>query len=103
MALLLVPLIPLPLLLVYLFAQLAQFRQRKAKGDGAHPKKTTAKRKSTAVTASVPEEEASTVAGSGGAPAPTPGAVQVGGVLPEIAHVPCCAAAFLFPYRGVVS
>ncbi|XP_054982112.1 pericentrin isoform X4 [Sorex araneus] len=57
-------------------AKLAQFRQRKAKGDGTHPKKTTAKRKSTAVSAPVPEEEASTVAGPGGLPAQRPGAVQ---------------------------
>uniref|UniRef100_A0A8C7AUQ9 Pericentrin/AKAP-450 centrosomal targeting domain-containing protein n=1 Tax=Neovison vison TaxID=452646 RepID=A0A8C7AUQ9_NEOVI len=36
--------------------QLAHFRQRKTKGDGAHPKKKTAKRKGPAVDAPVQEE-----------------------------------------------
>ncbi|XP_074120580.1 pericentrin isoform X3 [Sminthopsis crassicaudata] len=38
-------------------AKLAQFRQRKAKGDGAGPKKKAAKRKNAPVPAAVPEEE----------------------------------------------
>ncbi|XP_029422958.1 pericentrin isoform X2 [Nannospalax galili] len=37
-------------------AKLANFRQRKTKGDGPHSKKKTAKRKSSAVNAPVPEE-----------------------------------------------
>ncbi|XP_044106683.1 pericentrin isoform X3 [Neovison vison] len=37
-------------------AKLAHFRQRKTKGDGAHPKKKTAKRKGPAVDAPVQEE-----------------------------------------------
>lgn len=55
----------LPLLLLYVFAQLAQFRQRKTKGDCAHSKKKTAKGKSSAVAAPVPEERP--VAPEGGA------------------------------------
>ncbi|ELK03604.1 Pericentrin [Pteropus alecto] len=46
-------------------AKLAQFRQRKTKGDCAHSKKKTAKGKSSAVAAPVPEERA--VAPEGGA------------------------------------
>lgn len=46
----------MPLLLLDVFAQLAHFRQRKTKGDGAHPKKKTAKRKGPAVDAPVQEE-----------------------------------------------
>ncbi|XP_029796446.1 pericentrin [Suricata suricatta] len=45
-------------------AKLAHFRQRKTKGDGAHPKKKTAKRKGPAVDAPVQEE--SPVATDGG-------------------------------------
>lgn len=48
--------LPLSLLLLYIFAQLAHFRQRKAKGDCAHSKKKTAKRKSSTVDAPVQEE-----------------------------------------------
>lgn len=48
--------LPLPLLLLYVFAQLAHFRQRKTKGDCTHPKKKTAKRKGPAVDAPVQEE-----------------------------------------------
>lgn len=50
------PHLPLPLLLLYVCAQLAHFRQRKTKGDCAHPKKKTAKRKGSAVDAPVQEE-----------------------------------------------
>lgn len=46
----------LPLLLIYVFAQLAHFRQRKTKGDGSHSEKKTAKRKGSAVDAPVQEE-----------------------------------------------
>lgn len=46
----------LPLLFLYVFAQLAHFRQRKTKGDCAYPKKKTAKRKGPAVDAPVQEE-----------------------------------------------
>ena len=48
--------LPLPLLLIYIFAQLAHFRQRKTKGDSSHSEKKTAKRKGSAVNASVQEE-----------------------------------------------
>lgn len=48
--------LPLSLLLLYIFAQLAHFRQRKTKGDCAHSKKKTAKRKSSTVDAPVQEE-----------------------------------------------
>lgn len=58
----------LPLLLLYVFAQLAQFRQRKTKGDCAHPKKKTAKGKGSAVAAPVPPvPEERPVAPAGGA------------------------------------
>lgn len=50
------PHLPLSLLLLYIFAQLAHFRQRKTKGDCAHSKKKTAKRKSATVDAPVQEE-----------------------------------------------
>jgi pericentrin len=56
MVLLLFSHIPLPLLLLYIFAQLAHFRQRKTKGDCAHSQKKTAKRKGSTVDASVQEE-----------------------------------------------
>lgn len=46
----------MPLLLIYIFAQLAHFRQRKTKGDSSHSEKKTAKRKGSAVNASVQEE-----------------------------------------------
>lgn len=48
--------LPLPLLLLHVLAQLAHFRQRKTKGDCAHSKKKTAKRKGSAVHAPVQEE-----------------------------------------------
>lgn len=58
----------LPLLLLYVFAQLAQFRQRKAKSDCAHSKKKTAKGKGSAVPAPVPPvPEERPVAPEGGA------------------------------------
>lgn len=50
------PHLPLSLLLLCIFAQLAHFRQRKTKGDGAHSKKKTAKRKSAPVDAPVQAE-----------------------------------------------
>lgn len=46
----------LPLLFLYVFAQLAHFRQRKTKGDCVHSKKKTAKRKGSSVDAPVQEE-----------------------------------------------
>lgn len=49
------PHLPLPLLLLYVSAQLAHFRQRKTKGDRAHSKKKAAKRTGPAVDAPVPE------------------------------------------------
>ena len=48
--------LPLPLLLLCIFAQLAHFRQRKTKGDYTHSKKKTAKRKGPAVDAPIQEE-----------------------------------------------
>lgn len=54
--LLLLPCLPLSLLLFYISAQLAHFRQRKTKGDCTHSKKTPAKRKGTTVNAPVAEE-----------------------------------------------
>lgn len=48
--------LPLSLLPLYVFAQLAHFRQRKTKGDCAHSKKKTAKRKGSTVDAPVQEE-----------------------------------------------
>lgn len=61
--------LPLSLLLLHIFAQLAHFRQRKTKGDCAHSKKKTAKRKGLAVHASVQEES------------PSPVVTQEGGLL----------------------
>lgn len=58
--------LPLPLLLLYVFAQLAHFRQRKTKGDCANSEKKTSKRKGSAVDAPVQEE--SPVAGRGLSP-----------------------------------
>uniref|UniRef100_A0A8D0MAJ2 Pericentrin/AKAP-450 centrosomal targeting domain-containing protein n=1 Tax=Sus scrofa TaxID=9823 RepID=A0A8D0MAJ2_PIG len=63
--LLLFPRLPLPLPLLYLCAQLAHFRQRKTKGDCAHSKKKTAKRKGPAVDAPVQEESAVAAADGG--------------------------------------
>lgn len=56
MVLLLFPRLPLLLLLLSIFPQLANFRQRKTKGDCPNSKKKTAKRKGSAVHASVQEE-----------------------------------------------
>ncbi|CAI9176048.1 unnamed protein product [Rangifer tarandus platyrhynchus] len=47
-------------------AKLAHFRQRKTKGDCAHPKKTPSKRKGTAVNAPVAEESPIAAPGDGG-------------------------------------
>lgn len=63
--LLLFPRLPLPLPLLYLCAQLAHFRQRKTKGDCAHSKKKTSKRKGPAVDAPVQEESAVAAADGG--------------------------------------
>lgn len=54
--LLLFPRLPLLLLHLQILPQLANFRQRKTKGDGPNSKKKTAKRKGSAVHASVQEE-----------------------------------------------
>ncbi|XP_060054826.1 pericentrin isoform X4 [Erinaceus europaeus] len=69
-------------------AKLAQFRQRKAKGDGANPKKKTAKRKSEAVPAPVPEEEGTVAAGApraagGASPSPPLSGVPAGPAAPR--------------------
>ena len=64
--LLLLPCLPLSLLLFYISAQLAHFRQRKTKGDCTHPKKTPAKRKGTTVNAPVAEESPVATPGDGG-------------------------------------
>lgn len=56
--LLLFPCLPLPVPLAIFPEQLAQFRQRKAKGDVAQPQKKAAKRKGSAVHAhDLPQEE----------------------------------------------
>lgn len=57
--------LPLPLLLLHIFAQLAHFRQRKTKGDCAHSKKKTAKRKGSTIDAPVQEESPVTTEDSG--------------------------------------
>lgn len=64
--LLLLPCLPLSLLLFYISAQLAHFRQRKTKGDCTHSKKTPAKRKGTTVNAPVAEESPVAAPGDGG-------------------------------------
>uniref|UniRef100_A0A8D1W8S5 Pericentrin/AKAP-450 centrosomal targeting domain-containing protein n=1 Tax=Sus scrofa TaxID=9823 RepID=A0A8D1W8S5_PIG len=89
--LLLFPRLPLPLPLLYLCAQLAHFRQRKTKGDCAHSKKKTAKRKGPAVDAPVQEESAVAAADGGlvGGPDVCSDTPDGGGASPRPSRQPC--------------